>query len=414
MTLAQRTAGMRIVMGMFEVAPRDWERWDRRRRRTRRFGLGAVLVSTLGLLALAVGALFVAVWTGDWAAYWDKLDGIPQLLAPLPVVLIFALPYPRYLRSTVQALRDAAARRDDHIAPPASVQPVPLAPSELAAVMETIRPLHGDRDRFRAGQMTAMAIVCTTFGLVFGVLFSLGVAYVQGALPGVHAPEWVVPALIAAGVLIAGLVCLLFGVAVWCAIWAPQLRRGLSVTVDQWGLRWRDTRWRTGEHSVQWNEIRSFVTTARPVPGGYSRLFCLDAVTGESLVWVASDLGPDHIAQASGRLCRLVVTRTGLAVRDLTPAAAALGAALQPRQSNRHAQSEVPQYMIAPDVLEAIERHQKRARRLATWILVGTLALLVALYPGAWALEHLQAGTHHAGTTADVIPHRPALFEPIS
>jgi hypothetical protein len=120
------------------------------------------------------------------------------------------------------------------------------------------------------------------------------------------------------------------------------------------------------------------------------------------------------MAQASGRLCRLVVTRTGLAVRDLTPAAAALGLVLLPRQPNRHVQSEVPQYMIAPDMLEAIERYQKRARRLATWILVGTLALLIALYPGAWALEHLQAGTHHAGTTADVIPHHPTLFGSVS
>src|SRR5262249_58115592 len=87
-----------------------------------------VIVVYLGTLALAGYGLYLVVQTGDWEHLWKQVDFrfVWLVLTPFLLEQRYDRGFSDALVSTLAAIKDAAARSDQRIAPLAADQPLPL------------------------------------------------------------------------------------------------------------------------------------------------------------------------------------------------------------------------------------------------------------------------------------------------
>ncbi|MGZ3676902.1 MAG: hypothetical protein ACXVCO_21560, partial [Ktedonobacterales bacterium] len=207
----------------------------------------------------------------------------------------------------------AAAEGSDTLAPEAATQPPPLEDVSDARVV--LGPLRGIKDGMRVGMYWTLGIMFLVFGLLLGVL----AVVVGGELPAYAAESGasgLMPLVEALALAVPALVLIYYGIRL--PILGRGLGRGLSITTDGTGLRWRDTRWRSGERHIVWSEVEAFITImCRGSGEPPTRVYAIKA-GGTTLLWSVRAFmsQPEHAA--SERLLRLVVTRTGLPLRDLT------------------------------------------------------------------------------------------------
>jgi hypothetical protein len=107
-------------------------------------------------------------------------------------------------------------------------------------------------------------------------------------------------------------------------------RRQRLLAVDGWGIRWRETRWRTREQTLAWQDIAAFCIqrdfTFTRLSLGYNSTYLLLG-NDVSFSWVVPARANDAQRAASELLARLVVTYTQKPLLDVT---ASLDAARAP------------------------------------------------------------------------------------
>lgn len=260
-----------------------------------------------------------SVWKGVETHNWQELRSD----ARFPLYAMAFLPWAigmgwfpwRVVLTAVSRLWQAAAEGNDVLAPLAETQPTPL--EDLADAREVLAPLRGIKDGMRVGMFWALGIVFLVFGFLLGAFAVVLERAVlvhstetgDGGLMLVSEALLLVPALVA-------LALLYFGIRL--PILGRRLGRGLSVTADGTGLRWRDTRWRGGERRIVWSEAEAFITImCRGSGEPPTRVYVLKA-GGTTLLWSVKAFMSQQEYAASERLLRMVVTRTGSPLRDLT------------------------------------------------------------------------------------------------
>lgn len=276
----------------------------------------AVVEAVFG--ALSIGWLSWGVWEGVQTHQWPDLHE----LAPFPLIIMVFLPWMieigwfpwRTISTAVGRLWQAAAEGNDALAPMAEMQPDPL--EDVPDARDTLTPLRGIADSSRVGNYWKIGILFGVLGLVLG-----GLSLILGYEVFVRAIEygddgWRLPGVAATVTLmLMSLAGVFYGIR-W-PILGRRLGRGLSVISDETGLTWRDTRRHSGKRHVAWSEVEACITIACESSEPPTRVYAVKAGRTTLLWSVTPSMSPqEHVA--SDRLLRLVVTRTGLPVRDLT------------------------------------------------------------------------------------------------
>lgn len=244
-------------------------------------------------LAAAVVTLRVAWISGaqqDWAVYWFlcvlALGGAGEYLRPGPTDA------ERVSRQQLIDLRDAAARGDNPLTPLFQPQPAGAAQPEPSFVA-----------RFRPPAIRRPPVFHSSafFGLLWGFAYT-AIALLEGHRCWLFVT---VPAL------------LFGGIELWR--WLRR-RRPIIVSADDGALMWRQG---TRQRRVAWGDIRAFCALAEPVNWAWRTyhyvylVYTPDAV----LAWEVGGSAPTYLREDSNHLASLIVTKTGLPLRDLTAAA---------------------------------------------------------------------------------------------
>jgi hypothetical protein len=100
------------------------------------------------------------------------------------------------------------------------------------------------------------------------------------------------------------------------------LRRQRLLAVDDWGIRWRSRGWRATEHTLSWHEVKGFCEH-RHKSGYRSSTAYTYTLFGDTqtFAWILPAGAKSTKRSATELLCRIVVTRTGCALRDITASA---------------------------------------------------------------------------------------------
>lgn len=298
----------RLIAGYFEM--------DERNGAGRR-GVYLWRAAAVVFVARAIGLPLWGMWVGVQTHNWQQLRGDAQF----PLYAMAFLPWAigmgwfpwRTISTAVSRLWQAAAEGDDTLAPVATTQPEPLSGGERLSAVEVLAPLRGINDGMRVGMSWTLGILFVVLGLLLG-----GLSLFLGVFA--HSAEYGDGGLILLGMTLAlallSLVLLLYGIR-W-PILGRRLGHGLSVTADESGLTWRDTRWHSGERRVVWSEMEAFITiVCRGSGEPPMRVYALKA-GGTTLLWSVKAYMSQQEYATSERLLRLVVTRTRLQLRDLT------------------------------------------------------------------------------------------------
>jgi hypothetical protein len=268
-------------------------------------------------VALCLGLPLYSVWEGLQTHQWQHLHDLAQFPLYAMVLLPWAIgmgwfPW-RTVSGAVSRLGRAAAAGNDILAPLAETQPMPL--ENVPDAREVLGPLRGVKDGMRVRLYWTLGIVILVFGLFLGV----SAVVVERELPAYAAESSDgVSMLLVESLALAlpSLALIYFGIRL--PILGRRLGRGLSVTADETGLTWRDTRWYSGQRRIMWSEVEAFITImCRGSGEPPTRVYALKA-GGTTLLWSVKAFMSRQEYAASERLLRLVVTRTQLHLRDLT------------------------------------------------------------------------------------------------
>lgn len=353
----------------------------------------------LAYSALALAFLCSAWLTASqdqWFWFWVGILGS----AALSVWLLTMRTSVRHERTLagVARLRTAAIAGDTSLAPKARVQPSPLGDAALSHGPITLRPLYYPEMLFELNQ---------TFLAVMWLI--VGVMQLTSNLP---LNSWQV--LFRWQYMLSSVVFFALGLVVGGR--TVRLRRPFAVVADVHGLAWR--RWGK-RHVLPWAEVRALCRIDTPrwylgVPRPPWPMYLIEG-SNSTLQWTswARVRGPDPastttsaegtaVDDPSWLLCRLVATKTGCRLRDLTPAITDLVDAWATRAGPRATQSP------------------RARRRGMTWRFIRTLApslaaasLVVALaLVGSRALV-LQPRLY-AGQLAEARAGAPLLLDPLT
>jgi hypothetical protein len=412
-TVAARMPSVEAVAALFETTRVHWRRSDRTSTWLRLFVV-VMWVASLALLGLALWSLWNAWQTGDWKAYWDHVRNLLQLLFFSSYFMLFAWAPLKPLREAIVGLRRAAATGDERLAPPVDIQPVPLTDVEMPIGETTLGPLRGLRDGRRAGSMLFAGAFFMLMAVLLGILDMGELTWLIGILgAGPRTLDWAAVVLASTFILLWLITFALLGTAVFLIVWARRVRRGLYITADELGVRWKDTRWRTGRRAIPWHEAISFVSIAYRVQREPERRVYALNTADDTLFWAVGPDASEEDRVAAQRLCRLIMTRTKLPLRDLSHAAQTLAQAIA-RAARPMGRRDTPDDASA-SLLTGIYAPSRSVYQ-RHWILglFGGLALLgLLLYPGAWGLqqyqEHLHQ-THSSVRLASQLPVASALL----
>jgi hypothetical protein len=325
-------------------------------------------------LAVALWNLISGVSSGDWSGFWNT----PGFVVCMGLFMLFTAGFDpslahRMLHRGVHALRLAAARGDQAVAPVADRHPEPLdAQTARATGGEVVGPL---RRADLAGAY--MALLGGTFLAALGLIPA---AFVLAFAPGMGPEVASVFGFISLALFVAGGLMLGWGL--------PRIQP-LVVTADDTGLRWlapSPLGFVRREVIVPWAEIRSLLLLRD------STAYYLVENPRASLLWLPPGPLAGMPAGPTGRLCSLVVTNAHVQLRDLSMAAKAL--VEHPAEGSE----TLAEYALRLDVANsgimapsAQRLLQQPVRQLVSprLLFLGTIAVVSGLYAVGWVLQHL-------------------------
>ena len=299
------------IIGGLERASWDSAReaWAMRRARI------AILIAGVFLLLFLLIPTIASGQSGGWETYYKAVWAVLEAIGTGFAVRLFWKQIQR-LRSSAVPLRQAAAERDDQIAPLAAKQPVPLTAAEFSIGPERLS-LFGNWRNSLAGA-AAMTVLLFLPGAGFAALL---VALLENNVFG-HLP-------VALDITLAVLLALLGVVALFSSVVGVVMLFLLSdaprhayLVADESGVRWWKKAWgKYSRFSISWYDARSFFMIAYPgeKEGSWRRVYALDT-PDMILIWrINEGINAKQMA-AHERFCRLIVTRTKLPLRDLSAA----------------------------------------------------------------------------------------------
>lgn len=354
-------------------------------------GQRAVLVVILCLNLLVLGSSAWGAWllwqawqTGqapNWHLFWMSWDNVRATFWIWPWVVPITYGIMR-TRSGLQAARRAAFAGDERIMPLASEQPEPLADGRLLGEANEFGPFPLDLSVQRFLLQLA-AVELMVIGTSVGVIgIGLGIWLVSDP------PTDGILLAFAVALALAGTLMLVAGVRLW-------RRRRLWPTsghfmADHTGLRWIYEAPHRREAYIPWQEVQAFWMVSWPLADQYTSYrasYVLDSGT-RMMSWslpkvpTAAQLA-DHL-----RLCRLVVMRTGLPLRDCSAAVAAIAQArIEGRRAMRALVSGAS-LDVPAEFASVVLGH--KSPRAARWLLAIELIIVVlfaAVYGGGWVLQ---------------------------
>lgn len=294
------------------------------KRRARRARWVAVVLSLVVYATTAAGGLLGLWWawrSDNWSGFWASSEVLVVWCA-LPLILLLTArrtlaPPSETIRRSAQSLREVAAQGDDRLAPPTLLQPVPLDGAALPAGPLRIGPLK-PLAASPYGSAVAILLVVLFSSVVFFPMLTLSV---DGPATFVDFVPW------------AGAIPFLIMVVVIVSLPLGSRsvnRQRLYVTVDERGLEWQTGgrgRKRQRLMRVEWDQVRSLSRFGFNPFGAFGpTLYMVDTPDGQ-LLWTAGAAGSaasEQAQAASEMLLRVVVTRTGKPLRDLSAVASEL------------------------------------------------------------------------------------------
>lgn len=348
---------------------------------TIRLRIGTVLFALGGLAEYGIATAYVwqnwtsQVWPGD-PAFVTVAIAIGWF-AWICALFAYAR-VPRAAQTLSTQLHQTMTSAASDTFPVTPMQPSPFAASDLPMQPLRIAPLRGPIDGRRVRRLRFGALLGFLAGipiLLIGILFGLTLLVLPPADTASYAQFTV------------GVTIVCFAIAVIYLfpgirnVWrARALVRGFTVDADTQGLRWRDITLSTGEYQLRWDEVSAFFVARL---GGVRNLApCLAYIlVGEhaTLTWSVSQVASAVDVAASDYLCRLVATRSGVALRDCTEQVAsyAIGlsvfsAALPQRRVNALLRRGA---IVPHDVVTPTAMAHARALRVRRWVAAAVIAL---------------------------------------
>lgn len=367
----------------------------------------ATLLWTLGLAVLGVTVyagwqLWFALQTGYeplWGHFWTAafiLFGLAMVYifaSMLGPVLAHLRPFQRATRSRAERVQAAALTGDNKLTPLAAAQPEPLTASALPIGAVTFGPFAPTRrHNSRPSLGRSFAFLLATVGVTAVVV----AAYVLASQFLDDGPfmAWMRPmflillglfaltALISVGQFLLTLVRRLRG--------AGRVER-MRLIADDWGLRPLYGKRGKERQAIAWHEVRAFYKAddllrlhSQVISKGMPQKTTYTIATGErTLSWTLWEDAPAQQRADSEHLCRLIVTRTKLPLRDVTAFTTQLAAemielvsplllAFPDRRMSLEIQQDIPEPAAAPvanasDATSALRPPTTFRRVGATW-----------------------------------------------
>lgn len=309
-----------------------------------RFGERTLAAGLATLVVAYVGVAAFAAWQ-FWRAGHTAADQDWQRLMITLIILFFVAvayagativgptlvrlrPFVRQMRAENDRGQQAAIAGDGQLAPLATGQPEPLLASEIPVGTVKFGPFGSwRRRRTRPSIAQSLVVVVIASGMIAAVVM------VPGLVPfGEEFPS--IPLANGFAILIVGLAALigLTSVAqIVLSVWMLAHGGGDPVphfAADDWGMRQLGGR-RGRNQPIPWHEIRAFyqaedrlrLSGSQITPGPAQQTTYTVDTGDRQLRWsIWDDSTPAQRADGE-RLCRLVVTRTRLPLRDLSAVA---------------------------------------------------------------------------------------------
>lgn len=314
------------VIGGLERASWDSARQAYSIRRARRGILIAGFFIFLGLLIFTITS-----WqSGGWENYYKVAVTVLHVIFTGFLVFLFLKQVQR-LHSSAASLRQAIAERDEQTAPPAAEQPAPLTAAEFSIGPERLNLFGGWRNSFAGA--ASLTLLCFLPGAGFAALL---VALIENnvfdhlslTLNIILGVFLVLLGLAAFFSMVVGLIALVL---------LPGVPRHAYLVADESGVRWWKKAWgKYSRFSISWYEARSFfmIAYSGKKEESWHRFYALDT-PDTILIWhIYEETNAKQIA-AHERLCRLIVTRTKLPLRDLSAAVEKLVSIDEPSSDER-------------------------------------------------------------------------------
>jgi hypothetical protein len=292
----------------FGQSPDDAAYEARQRRVPRAVGLVLVVVGLIGFI-WACRVLYQDGMYGWQTTNWDRLEA--GGLLPVPFVLLMFSPLlvsrgrTTALRRVLEPLRLLSLASEVRFAPPAALQPAPLTAEERGgtAVFSSLRSVGNARSG--AGSLwMSMTVVGYTLGMV---AITAPPALGQGFSSSIFGVPIFLVTLPAYVLGLGGIVLTYASVT--------RGRKGLTVTADATGLRWRQPGAGRQEQSVPWGSISSFVKLSTSVPYGVPHTVYGATAGGAVLTWTLISASRRREYAESDLLSSWIVTRTGQPLR---------------------------------------------------------------------------------------------------
>ena len=285
-----------------------------------------------GILAFTAYRLWLAWQTGQWDGFW-QLTTNSIVFVVLPVFVLIPLAnQQRRLAPAIPALRQIAAAREDALTPPVVAQPA-IAPEGTALPGDlAIGPLKRLAATNPSRTFAIIPLIWLIFFLPFMFLLTGTTDFELGPiLPFSFDPfSFGSPFFDLFPFVMIGFFVLVIGGMI--GIMAVRMSSGwatMSVIADPEGVRWRAGRF-GAERRIAWRDMRSFSRITATLPSGagvygamYAGLGAIYLLDGPnaSLLWSLAPTANDRMYAASDQLSRLIVSRAGLPLRDLTAVA---------------------------------------------------------------------------------------------
>jgi hypothetical protein len=277
----------------------------------------------------------------------------------------------------------AAAAGDDALAPPVADQPAPLETREVTATTSAVGYLARAGGAWASG-LRAVGIFFLAIGVVGAVvLVTLIVAVVTSNA-------------ITLGTACASIACGLYLLAAMSCSGLVSLRIGriasgrVFVWADEDSVQWARRLGTVRRARIAWRDVRAFGIVIRHRDSDYSLLQTYALTTdATTFAWRVGDhRGRPAEVEASDQLCRLVVTHTGLPLRNLS--AAANPATVRQLEDDRRRERDRGAEPAAPPGAPGRSTRLADIARYAGCLPIavfGTLSIV------KWVLQWLQA--HH-------------------
>ena len=323
-----------------------------------------LLVANAGeMVALALGASNPGAILTSAHIRNILLLGALSTLEMVGALLIARRLTPTHLIGGAVALREAARRGDEEVAPAVLHQPPPLDVGSLSQVaplgpFESPADGRDDEETLRAEALLVVATLAT--GTAIYLTIAVGWSgWSRAAIMG-----------------LATLGAILLVQGAWVAVRARRFAAPVSVTVLPNGLSFRHQGQRRAQN-ILWAQARSFAALGYRygAQGKQYRIYLLDTGDG-ALAWGLPADADITMATDSGLLCQVIRARTGLPMRDISIAAASLATSSKSKGAPIVGTDDAATMIEAPD----------GRRRMDGALAVALLPLLLAAVASGVAL----------------------------